>query len=229
MAIVRFPPVELADENGLLAMGGDLSVQSLLLAYRSGIFPWPIDGIREIPWFAPPERFVLFLDELKLSRSLKKVLRRTPFEVSVNTAFAEVIRASATSKNRPGQRGTWITSEMRKAYVAFHDAGFAHSVECRKDGELVGGLYGVGIGGMFAGESMFYRQPYASQVALVALVELLRSRGSAWIDCQQETPFFHALGARSIPRDGYMMLLRAELARELPPFPRGPLPAPLAR
>lgn len=223
--IEAFPPVELADEYGLLAVGGDLEVPSLLLAYRSGIFPWPIEGMKEIPWFSPPERFLLFFSELRLSRTLKKSLKTLPYTLTVNRAFDRVIAACSKAK-RKDQRGSWITSEMRKAYSDLHRAGYAQSVECWNGEELVGGLYGVGIGGMFAGESMFYVQPYASQFALAGLIELLESRGSTWLDCQQETPFFARFGARSVERDEFLTLLRSQIAAIPGPFPVGDLPRP---
>lgn len=219
MAIEGFPPVEYADEHGLLAVGGDLEVESLLLAYSSGIFPWPMSGLREIPWFAPPTRGVLFLDAYTPPRSLRKIERRGGFELQVNTAFREVITRCATAKNRPGQRGSWITRQMVEAYTRFHEAGFAHSIECYANSQLVGGLYGVGIGSMFAGESMFYTEPNASKLALGHLVEILRSRGSEWIDCQQLTPFFSSIGAVEIERERFMGLLGVALERTLPPFP----------
>ncbi len=224
MAIERFPPVEYADEHGLLAVGGDLEVGSLLLAYSSGIFPWPMSGLREIPWFAPPTRAVLFLRDFAPPRSLRKAAKRAEYEIRVNTAFPSVIRACANAKNRPGQRGSWITRQMVEGYTRFHEAGFAHSVECFKASELVGGLYGVGIAGMFAGESMFYREPNASKIALCALVDLLRARGSEWIDCQQLTPFFSSMGAVEIDRNRFMGLLREALALDLPRFPDPKLP-----
>ncbi len=219
MAIEQFPPVEYADEHGLLAVGGDLEVESLRLAYSSGIFPWPTSGLREVPWFAPPKRGVLFLQDYSPPRSLVKASRRGGFELRVNTAFREVIASCAMAKNRPGQRGSWITRQMVEAYSQLHGAGFAHSIECFVGGELVGGLYGVGIGGMFAGESMFYREPNASKLALNHLVEILRARGSEWIDCQQLTPFFSSMGAVEIERERFMELLGEAVARDLPPFP----------
>lgn len=219
MAIEGFPPVEFADEHGLLAVGGDLEVESLLLAYSSGIFPWPMGGFREIPWFAPPTRGVLFLKDYSPPRNLRKIGRRSGCELRVNSAFREVITNCATASNRPGQRGSWITRQMVEAYTVFHKAGFAHSIECYSDSRLVGGLYGVGIGGMFAGESMFYTEPNASKLALDHLVELLRSRGSEWIDCQQLTPFFSGIGAVEIERGRFMGLLKEALGRDLPPFP----------
>ena len=219
MAIDRFPPVEFADESGLLAVGGDLEVSSLLLAYSSGIFPWPMGGIREIPWFAPPTRAVLFLRDFRVPRSLRRAQRRGEVIYRVNSCFAEVIAACAAAKNRPGQRGTWITRQMVDAYTRLHNSGYAHSIECFSGERLVGGLYGVGIAGMFAGESMFYREPNASKLALCHLMELLEARRVGWIDCQQLTPLFESMGAVEIPRERFMDLLGEALADVLPPFP----------
>lgn len=223
--IEAFPPVELADEYGLLAVGGDLEVPSLLLAYRSGIFPWPIEGIREIPWFSPPERFLLFFSDLRISRSLRKAIKGCRYTLSADLAFERVIRACAKVR-RKDQRGSWITDRMVRAYCDLHRAGYAHSIECWDGAELVGGLYGVGIGGMFAGESMFYLRPYASQFALIGLIGVLQRRGSPWIDCQQETPFFAGFGARAVPREEFLALLRTRLEENPPPFPTGELPPP---
>src|SRR5690606_17061009 len=152
-----FPPVDRADEFGLLAIGGDLDVDSLLLAYRSGIFPWPIqNGL--LTWFAPPRRAVLFLDEFHISKSLRRERRRKGCHVRTNTAFREVVEACADSSHRRNQRGTWINDDILEAYVALHKAGFAHSVEVYVEDRLIGGVYGVALGLMFAGESMFHRE-----------------------------------------------------------------------
>lgn len=218
MVISSFPPLHAADETGLIAIGGDLRVDSLLLAYRSGIFPWPVDE-HILTWFSPPMRTVLFLNEFHPSKSLVKAARRGEFTVKFDTAFREVIEACAKSKNRPGQRGTWITREIVDAYIEFHKAGYAHSIESFKDDSLAGGLYGVAIGGMFAGESMFFRQPNASKVALFHLVEHLRERGVEWIDCQAPTPLFEGFGARDIPREEYIQLLQTALARKVTLIP----------
>jgi leucyl/phenylalanyl-tRNA--protein transferase len=203
-----FPPVEAAlkDPSGLLCAGADLSVPRLLQAYRSGIFPW-YSGGEPILWWSPDPRMVLFCDELKVSRSLSKSLRNKSYAVSVDTCFEQVV--SSCSKPRKGEAGTWLGPAMRKAYLALHRAGHAHSYETWKDGKLVGGLYGVAIGRMFYGESMFSAETDASKVALVSLVAELRRRDMPLIDCQQRTPLLASLGAREIPRREFLHRLAA--------------------
>ena len=210
MVIEAFPPVETADRDGVLAIGGDLEPESLLLAYRSGIFPWPLNE-ELLAWFAPPRRALLFYDSLHISRTLQKVLRRSEFEITWNQDFAGVISSCAELKNRRDQDGTWITDDVMTAYKELHRRGYAQSIEARMGGTLVGGLYGVTIGGMFAGESMFYREPNASKIALIALMEKLASKGSMWLDCQVITPHMKEMGAKLIPRSRYMELLQEAL------------------
>lgn len=190
-----------ADEDGVLAVGGDLSVERLVHAYRRGIFPWYGPGL-PILWHCPDPRFVLRPESLHVPRSLAKTMRRGHFEVRYDTAFAEVIRACARTR-RPGQRGTWITGDMERAYLALHDAGHAHSVEAFADGTLVGGLYGVALGRVFFGESMFARAPEASKVAFATLVPKLQADGFALIDCQQETEHLRRFGAAFMARDAF--------------------------
>jgi leucyl/phenylalanyl-tRNA--protein transferase len=194
-----FPPLEraLRHPNGLLAAGGDLSPERLLSAYRSGIFPWYSEG-DPILWWSPDPRMVLFPAEFKLTRSLRKTLRKAVFTVTADTAFAEVIEACR--QPRKAQPGTWITEDMKRAYCALHDLGYAHSVETRLDDQLVGGLYGVALGRAFFGESMFSRATDASKVALATLVPQLERWGFGMIDCQMRTPLLAAFGAREIPR-----------------------------
>jgi leucyl/phenylalanyl-tRNA--protein transferase len=194
-----FPPVEkaLKSPNGLLCAGGDLSPERIIAAYSRGIFPWFSEG-DPILWWSPDPRMVLFPDELKVSRSLRKTVDRGVFETRFDTAFREVIAQCAAP--RDGQSGTWIVPEMVAAYTELHDLGVAHSVESWQEGELVGGLYGLSIGRVFFGESMFARAPDASKVALVKLVERLRAQGCDLIDCQQATRHLASLGAREIPR-----------------------------
>ena len=206
MVIQAFPPLSKADKHGLLAIGGDLEVPSLLLAYSQGIFPWPFSD-QTLAWFAPPMRALLFADKVHISQSLKKELKRARFEITTDTAFAEVIQACSELKNRGKQQGTWITDEMIEAYLALHEAGFAHSFEAKLDGELVGGLYGVRIGRYFSAESMFYRVPNASKVVLVKTIEHLKASGVDWIDCQVITPATESFGAVEIPRAEFMKLL----------------------
>lgn len=197
-----FPPLDTAlrEPNGLLAAGGSLHPERLLDAYRRGIFPWSGEG-QPLLWWSPDPRMVLFVNELKVSRSLRKRVRSGVFEVRFNTACAAVIAACA--EPRPDQDGTWITAAMRAAYLELHRRGYVHSVESWRDGRLVGGLYGVGIGRMFFGESMFARESDASKVALVHLVERLRERGVPMIDCQQETSHLASLGARPVAREWF--------------------------
>ena len=197
-----FPPVEkaLKSPNGLLCAGGDLSPQRLIDAYSRGIFPWFSEG-DPILWWSPDPRMVLVPGELKVSRSLRKTLARDAYETRVDTAFRDVIENCAAP--RAGQSGTWIVPEMVRAYTALHELGFAHSVESWREGELAGGLYGVSLGRVFFGESMFSREPDASKVALVRLVERLRTQGCDLIDCQQATAHLASLGAREIRRNEF--------------------------
>jgi leucyl/phenylalanyl-tRNA---protein transferase len=194
-----FPPVEraLRRPNGLLAAGGDLSPERLLRAYRVGIFPWFSAG-EPILWWSPDPRMVLFPDELKIARSLAKTLRKQDFEVRADSAFEQVILAC--SEPRPHQPGTWITREMQVAYARLHRLGVAHSVETWRGGELIGGLYGVALGRMFYGESMFSRADNASKIALVHLVRQLQRWQFGMIDCQMNTPLLTSFGAREIRR-----------------------------
>jgi leucyl/phenylalanyl-tRNA--protein transferase len=203
-----FPPVETAlkEPNGLLCAGADLSVARLLEAYRSGIFPW-YSGGEPILWWSPDPRMVLFCEELKVSRSLSKSMRNKGFELRIDTAFAQVTKACA--RPRKDEAGTWLNRDMQAAYLALHRAGQAHSVETWREGKLVGGLYGVAIGRMFFGESMFSTETDASKVALVGLVEELRRREVPLIDCQQRTPLLASLGAREIPRREFLRRLAA--------------------
>lgn len=206
--VLRFPAPETASSEGLIAVGGDLSVERLLLAYRSGIFPWPID--RMLTWFCPDPRAVLELDGLHVSRSLAKRMRRGGFEVRVNTAFSAVIRACAERTDR--RPSTWILPQLVRAYTELHTRGWAHSVETWIDGELVGGLYGVSIGGLFAGESMFSRETDASKIALHHLVERMRARGLTLLDVQVPNPHLETLGIRAVPRAEYLARLAQALA-----------------
>lgn len=203
-----FPPVEAAlrDPNGLLCAGADLSAKRLLAAYRRGIFPW-YSGDEPILWWSPDPRMVLYCEELKVSRSLAKSVRNKDYRVTVDGCFEEVL--AGCSAARMDGTGTWLGKEMRKAYLALHRAGHAHSFETWQGDKLVGGLYGVAIGRAFFGESMFSRATDASKVALVRLVETLRERGTPMIDCQQRTPLLASLGAREIPRRQFLRRLAA--------------------
>ncbi|HEX8963554.1 MAG TPA: leucyl/phenylalanyl-tRNA--protein transferase [Rhodocyclaceae bacterium] len=217
-----FPPIgsALAAPNGLLAAGGDLSPRRLLNAYARGIFPWYSPG-EPILWWSPDPRMVLFPDEIRISRSLARTLRRGDHEVRLDTAFGEVIAACAATP-RPHQNGTWIAPEMQAAYRELHRLGFAHSVETWVDGELAGGLYGIALGRAFYGESMFARRTDASKIALAHLCEQLRRLGFGIIDCQMETAHLASLGARPIPRAEFRALLDRLVPDGAPP---GPWPA----
>ena len=217
MPIRKFPdPRKADDEDGLVAVGGDLSVPSLLLAYRKGIFPWPAEGL-PLLWFCPPQRAILRLEELHVPRSLersrKKALREG-WRFSIDLDFAAVVEACSAIP-RPGQPGTWILPEMKEAYLELHRAGYAHSVEAWRGTELVGGLYGVSVDGIFAGESMFHRESDASKLALLHLLEVLGSRGCDWIDIQMMTPHMAMLGARQLRRDEFLDLLERSLKSEV--------------
>ena len=205
-----FPPVEkaLKSPNGLLCAGGVLSPERLVEAYTHGIFPWYSEG-DPILWWSPDPRMVLFPDELKVSRSLRKTVARKTFETRFDTAFGRVMEECAAP--REGQMGTWILPEMIAAYTRLHLRGFAHSVESWREGELVGGLYGIQLGQAFYGESMFSHETDASKVALVALVERLRQGGCRVIDCQQATAHLASLGAREIPRPAFVRLLQESI------------------
>ncbi len=212
-----FPPPEhaLEDPAGLLAAGGDLSPARLLAAYRRGIFPWYSPG-QPVLWWSPDPRAVLFPEEFKVSRSLEKTLRNGGFGVATDEDFAAVIEGCAAP--RPHSLGTWITPEMRAAYLELHRRGHAHSVEARLDGELVGGLYGVRLGGVFFGESMFSRARDASKVALAHLVAVCRRNSIAVIDCQLESRHLASLGARAIPRTQFQALLKKCVSLEPAPL-----------
>lgn len=213
---VAFPPPELADPSGLLAVGGGLEPERLLAAYRAGIFPWPLLGVEgPMLWFSPDPRLVLYPERLRVSRSLRKEIRRGRFEVSMDRRFRDVV--SACAEDRPGRPGTWITRPLIDAYDRLHRRGFAHSVECLADGELAGGLYGIAIGGAFFGESMFTRRSNASKVALVHLVDRLRDWGYAFVDCQQVTEHLLRFGAEEVPRTRFLNELAA--AVDLPGRP----------
>lgn len=196
----EFPPLDdaLTEPNGLIAIGGELSSKRLLQAYRRGIFPWYNAG-EPILWWSPNPRMVLFPDELNVSRSLSKILKKSLFEIRVNTAFRDVISACSEVK-RPQQSGTWINQDMINAYCELHTLGYAISVESWQDDQLVGGCYGIKINRMFYGESMFHRVSDASKVAFVHLVQYLQSHHVGMIDCQMKTPLLSAFGAREIPR-----------------------------
>jgi leucyl/phenylalanyl-tRNA--protein transferase len=207
---LRFPPAELASPEGLLAVGGDLRAERLLEAYRHGIFPWYNPG-QPILWWSPDPRAVLFPAKLRVSRSLGKTLRRKRFEVTLDSAFRDVMLHCAEPRDdRPGH-GTWITPEMIEAYCVLHQRGLAHSVESWLDGKLVGGLYGVALGSVFFGESMFSRETDASKVAFVQLVRQLELWGFALVDCQLPSAHLSSLGAEEIRRREFLERLEPAL------------------
>lgn len=208
-----FPPAEraLTNPNGLLAVGGELSSTWLLAAYRSGVFPWFDDDRGPVLWWSPDPRAVLFPDELRISRRLARKRRSGRFEVTLDEAFGDVVRGCAAP--RRDATGTWITGRMKRAYQRLHRAGFAHSCEVWQDGELVGGIYGVSLGGMFFGESMFFREPDASKVALASLIEHIAGWDFTLLDCQVMNPHLASLGAREIPRSEFLALLTESLER----------------
>lgn len=204
-----FPPVSWASPGGIIAIGGHADPETLKAAYGRGIFPWPHEGL-PLLWFCPHPRFVLVPEDLHLSRSLRKEMRRGAFEVRADTAFAEVMRGCA-AKPRPGQDGTWITGEMIAGYTALHEEGLAHSIEAWRDGRLAGGLYGVSLGSVFFGESMYAEVPNASKVAFATLVaNLVRWRFSL-VDCQTYTGHLASFGAREWPRPRFLAALKRAL------------------
>lgn len=200
-----FPPTDMADEDGLLAMGGDLTTERLLLAYRSGIFPWYNED-EPICWWSPDPRFVLYPADLKISNSMKTVLQNGKFRFTINKAFEQVIQNCKTVA-RQCQDGTWISPAMQKAYTTLHELGYAHSAETWQDGELVGGLYGIRLGNIFFGESMFSLQPNASKFAFINYVRQLQKENTQLIDCQLHTNHLESLGARMIPRKEFIETL----------------------
>lgn len=215
MVVLKFPPVTHADPSGLLAVGGDLEVPTLLVAYCQGVFPWPHEGY-PLLWFAPQERAVLHFDEMSVPRRVRQYLKRSEFRLTVNERFDEVIAHCALAR-RKGQRGTWISDEMLNAYKALHQAGYAHSFETRdRSGALVGGMYGVRLGRMFCGESMFHSVDHASKFALIGATQALAADGLTWMDIQVMTPLLSQFGAREIERREFMLLLRAAISDSLP-------------
>lgn len=210
----NFPPPSDAELHGVVGVGADLEPGTILQAYRCGIFPMPIEQGSQVAWWSPDPRGIIPLDGLHVSRSLRRACRH--YEIRVDSAFEQVIDACAD----PARDGGWITAEIRTAYLRLHEMGWVHSIETwSADGQLVGGLYGVSIGGFFAGESMFHRRRDASKVALVALVERLRAAGAALLDVQWTTPHLASLGAVDVPRSDYVRMLQRALDTDARPFP----------
>lgn len=206
-AALVFPPVEMASPEGILAFGGDLQPQRLILAYRSGIFPWYNEG-EPIIWYSPSERMVLFPEELHISHSMRTMMRNHEFDLTWNKAFEQVIDHCQKSP-RKDQLGTWITEEMKEAYIRLHKLGFAKSVEVWQGKELVGGLYGIDLGHIFCGESMFSKVSNTSKLAFIHLVQELQKKDYQLIDCQVYNEHLESLGAREISREEFVRMLKA--------------------
>ncbi|MEO6723376.1 MAG: leucyl/phenylalanyl-tRNA--protein transferase [Ferruginibacter sp.] len=202
---IKFPPVESANKDGLLAMGGDLNPGTLLSAYRSGIFPWYNEG-EPILWWSPDPRFVLFPEKIKVSNSMRTVLNNGKFRFTINRAFPEVIQSCKTV-TRKDQQGTWISPAVQKAYINLHELGYAHSAEAWMNGKLAGGLYGIRLGNVFFGESMFSKESNASKFVFIKYVQQLKNENVALIDCQVYTPHLETLGAEMIDRKMFIRLL----------------------
>lgn len=215
MAIISFPPVENASEDGLLAFGGDLELSSLLMAYKKGIFPWPISQEYPLAWFSPDPRGILRYKDLNVSSSLKKILKKNKFEVKFNHDFPSVIMACKEAHQRNGHL-TWITEEIILAYINLFFSKYAYSVETYLEGRLVGGIYGVRIGCLVTGESMFHTESNASKVALIHLMEHLKLFKIDWIDTQTVTPFIKTMGGTTISRKEYLTMVKAALRRKNP-------------
>jgi leucyl/phenylalanyl-tRNA---protein transferase len=214
MAVFEFPPVDTADEHGLLALGGDLEIQSLLLAYSHGIFPWPISEEYPLAWFSPDPRGILLQSNLKIPQSFKKFLKINPFEITFNKDFEKVIYGCAELTNRKDLAETWITDEIINAYIQLHKAGFAYSVEAwNEDKLLVGGLYGVNLGSFVSGESMFYRESNASKVILYTLMQHLKENNVDWLDTQMVTGVVKNFGGTEISRAQYIDILEKSLTK----------------
>ena len=206
-----FPPVETASPEGILAFGGDLSSERLLLAYQNGIFPW-FNSDEPIIWWSPDPRMVLFFDELKISKSMRNILNRNVFKVTFNQDFSAVIR-NCQNTNRIGQDGTWISDQMIGAYEILHELGKAKSVEVWQEEELVGGLYGVDLGHVFCGESMFSKVPNASKAAFISLVNQLKSNQYQLLDCQVYNEHLESLGCREIERDEFIAIIKSKIIK----------------
>jgi leucyl/phenylalanyl-tRNA---protein transferase len=207
-----FPAAEHANSDGLLAIGGDLSPARLLLAYERGIFPW-YNKNEPILWWSPDPRFILHLDKLHISKSMKKLLKKNVYQITFDTAFEDVVKNCSTIK-RTHQKGTWITKEMITAYKNLHDMGAAHSAEAWCNGELCGGIYGVSLGGCFFGESMFSKKDNASKFAIIKLIEKLKKNKFAILDCQIYSDHLKSLGAEEVPRTEFLQTLKTELLKK---------------
>ncbi len=207
MAIIEFPPIETADPSGLLALGGDLEVESLVLAYRNGIFPWPISDDYPLAWFSPDPRGILEFDHLKINKRLKRYLKNCPYQITFNKDFDQVIQ-KCSSTPRSDQSSTWITPEIIQGYHNLFTQQLAYSIEVWDDSQLVGGVYGVCIHGIISGESMFHTKTNASKFALIFLLLLLKRANIEWLDTQMVTPVVESLGGHEIPREEYIQKLK---------------------
>ena len=205
-----FPDPHLGEEDGLIAVGGDLSTDRLILAYSNGFFPWFSFRDRKEPlWYCPLQRFVIFPDEIHVSHSMEQLIKKNSLKVTINQDFEGVIRGCATAQNRDQEEGAWLGPEIIKAYTALHHQGFAASVEVWEDKRLVGGLYGVNLGASFFGESMFSLVPSASKLALISLARTFGMLGGKLIDCQFETPHLRTMGGRHIPYEEYIRIIKS--------------------
>ncbi|MBT4761750.1 MAG: leucyl/phenylalanyl-tRNA--protein transferase [Bdellovibrionaceae bacterium] len=200
-----FPDPKAAYDQGLLAVSREINTEMLFESYSFGIFPWPHEGYENL-WFCPDERGVLLFKELKFSKTLKKLLRQNTFRITFNESFNQVIDECAVAK-RKEQDGTWITDDILTTYKIFHKMGYAHSVECWQNEELVGGMYGVYVAGVFSGESMFFKTTGASKVALLSMIELLQKNGQTWMDIQMVTPFVESIGGKYVEKSEYLEML----------------------
>lgn len=200
--VVNFPDPKSADEGGLLCMGGNLEVETLVSAYSQGIFPWPHPGY-PLLWFSPLHRGIIEFQDLHIPKSLQKFIRKSPYKITMDTAFRDVI-TSCANVPRPAQDSTWITQDIIEAYVELHRQGYAHSVEAWQEKKLVGGVYGVWVGGVFVGESMFYKAENASKICLLTLIDFLQSVGHEWMDVQMITPVLKSLGGKYLHRDEFL-------------------------
>ncbi len=212
-----FPDPRHADPSGVVAVGGDFHPDRLIAAYSQGIFPWPCEGY-PLLWHSPPQRFVLRPADVRINRSLAKAMRKRPYEIRLDTAFSQVIQRCQQTP-RPGQDGTWLTDDLRASFTELHRRGWAHCAEAWQDGKLVGGLYGMAIGGLFCGESMFARAENASKIALVTLCHQLARWQFRLLDAQVETPHLAALGARMMPRAQFLTEVAQAAAMPIPPGP----------
>lgn len=212
MPKIVFPPVSNANDDGLLAVGGDLSISTLITAYSEGIFPWPIDTNYSLTWFSPDPRGVLFYSDILIHKSFNKIIKKNKFSIKFNTNFEAVIENCSSLRNRKGQVSTWITDDLKQAFIDLYNAGYAYSIETyNNENQLVGGIYGVSIGSYISGESMFYLEDNASKVALFFLMKHLYKNGILWIDTQMLTQVVRDMGGKEIPREDFLIMLKKSI------------------